>query len=306
MERGGDDDPRVALHVPGRRQVADLDRLAEDVLSGSQRRSLHLFYRFGPAFGFRRCGRRRSAARLFADFLFRRSERPAVFLQAVSGRSLHRDRDDRARPGHDAAQPELPQLPRFAEEHRDQRRVAAVCHPALSRSRRAALPLCREERHPDAGAQRRTVPDDCDRRLLPCGGRRAVRDRARFVGLFGGGFGADGVDHVVHGRHPALYRALRRGAHRPRPQTGARRHGCDDGRGDSRFRTAQRHERDRRRLYAGQLYLRPDSRVVRFRHLYPSERARPLDSVGSRAVAGAVLCVAAQFGTLVRWLLVQL
>lgn len=52
------------------------------------------------------------------------------------------------------------------------------------------------------------------RRLLPCGGRRAVRDRARFVGLFGGGFGADGVDHVVHGRHPALYRALRRGAHR--------------------------------------------------------------------------------------------
>ncbi len=152
VERGGDDDPRVALHVPGRRQVADLDRLAEDVLSGSQRRPLHLFYRFGPASGFRRCGRRRSAARLFADFLFRRSERPAVFLQAVSGRSLHRDRDDRARPGHDAAQPELPQLPRFAEEHRDQRRVAAVRHPALSRSRRAALPLCREERHPDAGS----------------------------------------------------------------------------------------------------------------------------------------------------------
>lgn len=114
---------------------------------------------------------------------------------------------DRARQDMMQDQPELPNLPRFAEEHRDQRRVAAVRHPALSRSRRAALPLCREERHPDAGAQRRTVPDDCDRRLLPCGGRRAVRDRARFVGLFGGGFGADGVDHVVHGRHPALYRA---------------------------------------------------------------------------------------------------
>ena len=128
------------------------------------------------------------------------------------------------------------------------------------------------------------------------------------IGLVSSAYSAAGsaLTAFVHGRHPALYRALRRGAHRPRPQTGARRHGCDDGRGDSRFRTAQRHERDRRRLYAGQLYLRPDSRVVRFRHLYPSERARPRDAVGSRAVAGAVLCVAAQFGTLVRWLLVQL
>ena len=133
-----------------------------------------------------------------------------------------------------------------------------------------------------------------------------LHDRARFVGLFGGGFGADGVDHVVHGRHPALYRALRRGAH---------------------------HARVRKRVHAGMAAtmgavilvfgLLNDTSVIDAVYtlasytygpiiglfafgIFTRGACRPLDSVGSRAVAGAVLCVAAQFGTLVRWLLVQL
>ena len=120
---------------------------------------LDLFYRFGPAFGFRRCGRRRRAARLFADFLFRRSERPAVFLQAVSGRSLHRDRDDRARPGHDAAQPELPQLPRFAEEHRD-RAACCSCSSSCSFSFSACCSTSMPRR---AASGRRSAATNCSR-----------------------------------------------------------------------------------------------------------------------------------------------
>ena len=132
----------MALHLPWRREVAHLDRLPQDVVPAALCDSLHLVHCTRPSFLYSRCDAKHHQQRVEPHLLLRQSERETILLEAVLGRCLHHDSHQRAGSGYDAAQSELQEPTRCAEEHDSEHLATTGSHLDILRIGRAALPLC--------------------------------------------------------------------------------------------------------------------------------------------------------------------
>ena len=286
-QHGRHDVLRLALYAAGRRQVADLDRHAQNGLPGRKRRALHRIHRAGTGIDVPCGARSRAAKPLLAGFLLRRSPFGALFLEDVLGRRLHAHRHDGARPGHDAAQSELRLAARFAEKHRADGTQSDGGHLPLPDAGRLPLPLYGCQCPFDARKERPGLLARRRRRRSAGGRRHPVRRGTDFEHLFGGGFGAHGAHHLLYGRYLGGYAPLRRTPADPRPPAGARGHGRAHGVVDPLFRGLRQRQRHQPRLQGGELHLWPDSGNVRLRHVHPLSGARPLGTVRGRCGAAA-------------------
>ena len=205
----GDDALRLALYAARGCQVAHLDGYAQDFLPGGQPRAVDRLHHAGARHVVRRNDPRGCRVALFAGVFLRRSLLRPLFLEDVPCGRRAADLHDGARPGHDAAEPELRHAARFAEKHRPDGRQPDIRHLPVPRAGCAALHLHRPHRPCDARKGRPGILAGGCRGWIAGICWHTVCYRAYFEYLFSCRFGPYGPYDFVHGRHPARHQALR-------------------------------------------------------------------------------------------------
>ena len=199
---GGHDALRMALHPAGRRQVADLDRYAQDGVSGGKSRAVDRLHHAGAGHVPARNDPRGRRVALFEDVFLRRPGFGPLFLEDVCGGHRAADRHDGTRSGHDAAQPELRHAARLAEKYRPHGRQPDFRDLPVPRAGRAALHLHGPQRAGDARKGRSGLFAGRSQRRIAGIRWHTVRYRTYFKHLFSRRIGPYGPHDFVYGRYP--------------------------------------------------------------------------------------------------------